>query len=154
MAPPRRPVDEARRDLSERKRNVMSTTPARTLRRGALRLRTRRHLRALLVPVATCLLLLVGISPASAPESPVGLGTATSFAILAGAGITNAGATTITGDVGTYATTSQTGFGTVVQTGVNHAGDAVTQQGKLDLVVAYDDAAGRGPATAAVPVDL
>jgi hypothetical protein len=74
--------------------------------------------------------------------------------VLAGAGITNTGATTITGDVGTYATTSQTGFGTVVQTGVNHGGDAVTQQAKLDLVAAYNDAAGRGPATAVVPVDL
>jgi Ice-binding-like len=116
----------------------------------------RRHLRrfAPLAAALTCVLALVGVSAAGAAEAPVGLGTATSFAILAGAGITNTGATTITGDVGSYATTAQTGFGTVVQTGVNHAGDAVTQQGKLDLVDAYNDAAGRGPATASVPVDL
>lgn len=114
-----------------------------------------RALRSLPLLVAiTSVLALVGASSAGAAEAPVGLGTATSFAVLAGAGITNTGATTITGDVGTYATTSQTGFGTVVQTGVNHAGDAVTQQAKLDLVAAYGDAAGRGPATAVVPVDL
>jgi ice-binding like protein/Big-like domain-containing protein len=32
-------------------------------------------------------------------------------------------------------------------TGTNHAGDAVTQQAKADLVTAYNDAAGRGPTT-------
>ncbi len=129
----------------------MSMTPARRSFSHAL------HHLGRFAPLAlalTCVFALLGISTAGAAEAPVGLGTAASFAILAGAGITNTGATTITGDVGTYATTSETGFGTVVQTGVDHAGDAVTQQAKLDLVTAYNDAAGRGPATAAVPVDL
>ncbi|MGB3412472.1 MAG: ice-binding family protein [Microthrixaceae bacterium] len=126
---------------------------------GAVRSNTSRGRRnsLRLIPFVVALVSVVGllgVTPAGAAESPVGLGTATSFAILAGAGITNTGATTITGDVGSFATTSQTGFGTVVQTGVNHAGDAVTQQGKLDLVDAFNDAAGRGPATAPVPVDL
>jgi len=97
---------------------------------------------------------LFGASTAGAAEAPVGLGTTTSFAVLAGGGITNTGATTITGDIGTFPTPSQTGFGTITQTGVNHADDAVTQQAKIDLVTAFDDAAGRGPATATVPVDL
>ena len=112
---------------------------------------------ARLAPLAvafTCALALFAASPAGAAEAPVGLGAATSFAILAGAGVTNTGATTITGDIGTFPTTSETGFSTIVQTGVNHAGDAVAQQAKLDLVDAFNDAAGRGPATAAVPVDL
>jgi hypothetical protein len=87
---------------------------------------------------------------ASAAQSPVGLGTATSFAVLAGAGITNTGTTTITGDVGSFATTTQTGFDdvTLLPPSVNHNGDAVTQQAKLDLTTAYNDAAGRGPTTA------
>jgi len=77
----------------------------------------------------------------------VPLGTADSFAILAGAGITNTGATTITGDVGSFPTVAQTGFGTVTLNGVNHAGDAVTQGAKTDLVTAYNNAAGQTPAT-------
>lgn len=78
-------------------------------------------------------------------QAPVNLGTTSSFAVLAGSGITNTGATTINGDVGTFPTTTITGFGTVTLNGVNHAGDAVTQQAKTDLVTAYNDAAGRAP---------
>ncbi len=114
----------------------------------------RRIRRSVLAVAVVAIVGLLGIGSAGAAEAPVGLGVATSFAILAGAGITNTGATTIDGDVGTYATTATTGFGTVVQTGVNHGGDAVTQQAKLDLVTGYNDAAGRGPVTAATPVDL
>jgi len=80
-------------------------------------------------------------------QPQVNLGTATGFAVLAGAGITNTGPTTITGDVGTFPTTTETGFGTVTIIGTNHAGDAVTQGAKNDLVTAYNDAAGRVPFT-------
>ena len=90
---------------------------------------------------------------AFAAQGPVGLGTADSFAVLAGAGITNTGLTTIDGDVGTFPTPSETGFGSVVLTGTNHAGDAVTQGAKDDLVTAYNDAAGRQPVTS-LPVEL
>ncbi|MDP9299701.1 MAG: ice-binding family protein [Actinomycetota bacterium] len=90
---------------------------------------------------------------ANAAQPPVGLGTADSFAVLAGSGITNTGQTTITGDVGTFPTTSETGFAPcpaancVTLNGTNHAGDAVTQGAKNDLVTAYNDAAGRTPVT-------
>jgi type VI secretion system secreted protein VgrG len=86
-------------------------------------------------------------SASAAADGPVALGTATSFAILAGSGITNTGATTITGDVGTFPTTTRTGFGSVTLTGTDHGGDAVTQGAKDALVTAYDDAFGRTPAT-------
>jgi hypothetical protein len=88
---------------------------------------------------------------ANAAQPPVGMGTAKSFAVLAGAGLTNTGHTTITGDVGTFPTTSEAGFGAcpaadcVTLHGTNHAGDGVTQGAKNDLVTAYDDAAGRTP---------
>jgi LPXTG-motif cell wall-anchored protein len=82
--------------------------------------------------------------------SPVSLGTASSFAVLAGGGITNTGPTTINGDAGTFPTTTETGFGTVTLTGTNHAGDAVTQGAKTDLVTAYNAAAGSGPASPVV----
>jgi len=80
------------------------------------------------------------------------LGTATSFTVLGGAGITNTGPTTITGDVGTFPTTSETGFGpganaVTILAGVNHAGDAVTQGAKNDLVTAYNDLANQTPCT-------
>jgi hypothetical protein len=90
---------------------------------------------------------LVGAGANAAGPSTVGLGTATSFAVLAGAGITNTGPTTINGDVGSYPTTTQTGIGSVTITGTNHAGDAVTQGAKTDLVTAYNTAAGSGPTT-------
>ena len=64
--------------------------------------------------------------------------TTSNFAILAGSGITNTGATTVTGDVGTYPTLTQTGFGSVTITGTNHVGDATTQGAKTDLVTAYN----------------
>lgn len=80
------------------------------------------------------------------------LGTATQFAVLAGAGITNTGATTITGDVGTFPTTTETGFASVTILGTNHMGDAVTQAAKTDLVTAYNDAAGRAPVI--IPTEL
>ncbi len=83
----------------------------------------------------------------AAGPAPVGLGTASAFAVLAGTGITNTGATKITGDVGSHPTASMTGFGTVVLTGTNHGGDAVTQGAKAALTTAYGVAAGATPVT-------
>jgi hypothetical protein len=80
-------------------------------------------------------------------QPTVNLGTATSFAVLAGTGITNTGTTKITGDVGTHPIPSETGFGSVTIIGTNHVDDAVTQGAKNDLVTAYNDAASRIPAT-------
>jgi hypothetical protein len=97
---------------------------------------------------AVVVVLVAPVLPAGAAQAPVGLGTATSFAILAGSGITNTGATTVTGDIGSHPTTTQSGFGSVTQDGANHAGDSVTQGAKSDLVTAYNDAAGRNPRTA------
>jgi hypothetical protein len=77
---------------------------------------------------------------------PVLLGTASTFAVLAGSGITTAGAvnsTKITGDIGTFPTLTETGMGNVVLSGINHVGDALTQQAKNDLVGAYNAVAGQ-----------
>lgn len=73
--------------------------------------------------------------------------------MLAGAGVTNTGPTTLNGDLGTFPTTSVTGTSTLTQTGTNHAGDAVTQGAKNDLVTAYDSAAAQGPPSA-ISADL
>lgn len=92
---------------------------------------------------------------AMALPTPVHLGSSASFAVLGGAGITVAGAvnsTTITGDIGTFPTTSITGLGNVVLNGVNQAGDAVTQNAKNDLVTAYNTAAGNLATTTYSPI--
>jgi len=91
---------------------------------------------------------------ANALTDTVELGTATSFAVLAGSGITITGPTTITGNLGTFPTTTITGIGNVTfVSGANHAGDGVTQGAKDALVTAYDDAAGRLPVTT-IPTEL
>jgi hypothetical protein len=84
---------------------------------------------------------------ARAAVSAVPLGTSAGFAVLAGAGITNTGPTTVMGDIGSYPTLSQTGTASLTLTGVNHRGDRVTQQAKTDLTTAYTVAAGESPST-------
>ena len=76
-------------------------------------------------------------------QAPVSLGSAASFAVLAGSTVTSTGATNVTGDIGVSPGTSVTGFppGTVV--GTIHAGDAVAAQAESDLTTAYNDAAAR-----------
>ncbi len=90
---------------------------------------------------------------ALAAQAQVGLGTAASFAVLAGTTITNTGPTTITGDVGLHPGTAVTGFNTVTLNGAQHVADAVALKAKNDLANAYGDAAGRTPVTA-VPTEL
>src|SRR5665647_1451000 len=98
--------------------------------------------------------LLVAIpASAQAATAPVPLGTANSFVVLAGAGVTNTGNTTLNGNIGTFPTPSITGLSTVTLNGTNHAADAVTQGAKKDLTTAYTTAAGAGPTTA-IPVEL
>jgi len=100
---------------------------------------------------AGMLVMLVGGAAAAATAVP--LGTANSFAVLAGSGITNTGPTTVTGDLGTYPTKTMTGTGSITVNGANHHGDAVTQQAKSDLVTAYNTAAGEGPSSS-ISADL
>ncbi len=82
---------------------------------------------------------------ADAAQSPVGLGTASSFAVLAGQGVTNTGPTVINGDLGTHPNPSVTGFPPGTVNGTVHAADPVALQAQNDLTTAYNDAAGRAP---------
>lgn len=92
-------------------------------------------------------ILVLSISTAGAAQAPIVLGTTESFAVLAGSTITNTGPTTITGNVGLHPGDAVTGFESVILSGELHLADAVAEQAKVDLVTAYNDAAGRGPAT-------
>jgi len=83
----------------------------------------------------------------SISKGPVVFGAAGSFAVLAGSAITNTGATSIIGDVGTYPTLAENGFASVSLAGTNHGADGVTQAAKTALASAYGDASSRSPAT-------
>ncbi len=100
------------------------------------------------------LVTLVGGAQAVTPPTVL-LGTADQFAVLAGSGIANTGASTVSGDMGSSPTHSETGLAAcptadcVTLTGVNHnlpdPNDATTQSAKSALTTAYNDAAGRSP---------
>lgn len=75
--------------------------------------------------------------------SPVVLGSAANFAVLAGSTVTNTGLTQIIGDVGVSPGAAITGFGPGVIVGAQHAGDPVAAGGIASLTTAYNDAAGR-----------
>ncbi|WP_231912577.1 ice-binding family protein, partial [Rhodococcus sp. EPR-157] len=116
----------------------------------------RRMMGALVATVAaaTATILVFTTGTASAAVPTVGLGTAESFAVLAGQTVTNTGPSTISGDLGVSPGTAVVGFPPgSVNNGVIHAADAVALQAQSDLTTAYNDAAGRTPATVA-SVDL
>jgi len=95
----------------------------------------------------------IGSSRVDAAQAPVGLGTATSFAVLGGQTVSNTGPSVITGDLGVYPGSAAVGFPPgVVNGGVIHI-DAVALQAQTDLVDAYNDAAGRTPVSV-VSADL
>ncbi len=91
--------------------------------------------------------------PASGPAT-VNLRSAGVFAILAGAGVTNTGATTINGDLGTTPTGTINGFPPGIVNGNVHAADPIADQAKLDLTSAYNDAQGRSLNAISLPGDL
>jgi hypothetical protein len=97
------------------------------------------------VATSAVLVALACAGPAAAAPTAPPLGTADSFAVLAGSGITNTGPTTVTGDIGTFPTTSISGLSSITVGGANNGGNAVTQKAKSDLVTAYVTAAGEGP---------
>lgn len=89
-----------------------------------------------------------------AAQETVGLGTSKNFAILAGSSITNIGSTTVGGTAGgniglhpgadPYPETFPGQAGVTLSSGSTvHLYDAVAAQAKVDLVTAYNDAAGR-----------
>ena len=92
--------------------------------------------------------LAIGIACAAVPlaapaATPLTLGTAQSFVVLAGATATNTGPSVLNGDLGVAPGTALTGFGLpAVVNGATHAADSVSAKAQLDLTTAYTTAAG------------
>jgi hypothetical protein len=101
--------------------------------------------RAAWVGVFSLLVLAVPAYDALAAQPPVSLGTAGSFAVLAGSTVTNTGASRLNGDLGVAPGTAVTGFPPGIATGATHYADAVAAQAQSDLTTAYNDTAGRTP---------
>src|SRR6185436_10800012 len=88
----------------------------------------------------------------------VSLGTAGSFAVLAGSAVTNTGPTVVAGDLGIFPATSSSisGFppGTVLPPGQIHAADGVALQAQADALIAYGVLAGLTPTANLTGQDL
>lgn len=107
-------------------------------------------------PFFIAILAVVGLPVAAFAAQPgVGLGTATSFSVLAGSTVTNTGPSVISGDVGLSPGSDVTGFppGLVIN-GTQHVTNALALQAQNDLTTAYNDAAGRTPVVDKTGQDL
>jgi hypothetical protein len=87
-----------------------------------------------LTALATMTLIPLPVAP-----NTIALGAASSFAVLAGTAVTNAGPTALTGDVGLDpgGPTSVTGFPPGTYTGTLHINDAIAVQAQTDLTSAF-----------------
>ena len=95
-------------------------------------------------PVAAGVIALFVITqPPGLPRRPRGLGTAGSFAVLAGTTVTNTGPSLISGNLGVSPGTAVTGFPPGTVTGTMHTADAAAEDAQADLTTAYNDAAGQ-----------
>ena len=78
---------------------------------------------------------------ATAAQSPVALGSAATYGVLAGSTVTTIPLTTVNGDLGVFPGNTVTGAPIV--NGTLHVGDAAAGLAKTSLTIAYNDAAGR-----------
>ncbi|MCW3038993.1 MAG: hypothetical protein JWM31_898, partial [Solirubrobacterales bacterium] len=93
-------------------------------------------------------------SVAAAAATPVPLGTASAYALLAGSTATNTGPSTLNGDLGLFPGSAVTGFASPAKVnGAQHVNDSQANQAKADLGNAYDVAAGSAP-TKDLPSEL
>jgi hypothetical protein len=102
-----------------------------------------------------CAVVMVALTsePTSAATA-VDLGTASSFAILAGSTITNTGSSVITGDVGLALGSAVIGFPPGTDAGTTHIADASAIAGKNATVAAYGVAASATPFATVASGDL
>ncbi len=91
-----------------------------------------------------------GVASALLPahaQTVVNLGTASTFAALAGTTVTSTGLTVLNGNLGTEPGAAITGFGPGVVNGTTYAGGAVAQQARIDVITAYNAVSGQTATT-------
>lgn len=111
---------------------------------------TRKHSRRILTVGAAVVLLTAGLTVSvNSATSEILLGDATSFAVLAGTTMTNTGPSTVLGDIGVSPGDTNPGYDEMTHTGALHLADTAADNAQVDLITAYDDAAGRTPSTVA-----
>jgi hypothetical protein len=79
--------------------------------------------------------------------SPVALGSAATFSVLAGTSVVNTGESTLSGDLGISPATAVSGFGPGTVAGTLHAGDGIASAARSALDAAITDASGRASHT-------
>ncbi|MDP1818492.1 MAG: ice-binding family protein, partial [Acidimicrobiales bacterium] len=117
-----------------------------TLVVGCCKLGMRRGITAVVAVTVAALVPLVLVPAAGAyVVATVPLGTAAGFSVLAGSTVTNTGPSVLEGSIGLDPGTSVIGFppGEVLAPATIQIDNLVTETAKADLVVAYDNAAGR-----------
>ncbi len=100
---------------------------------------TRFTVRVAIIALFAAVLFLLPFDAARAATAAPNLGSAGSFAVLAGTAVTCTDST-VTGDVGVYPGTSVTQTNCTID-GTVHAGNGVAQQAYLDFISAYDSLA-------------
>ena len=120
-------------------------------------MKMKKKIRFFLFPLVILFVILPLSSTVIAAEATVNLGSTETYAVLAGTTITNTGPTVINGDaggdVGLYSGSDFPGQADVTISGTVHINDTAAITATTDLVTAYDDAAGRTPATT-IPSEL
>ena len=113
-----------------------------------------RHMSVGVASLAAVALFVALPGSAQAAATPIPLGNADRFVVLAGQTITNTGTTTITGDIGISPGSSLTGGPPLmILNGTSHVADPVALGAQAALGTAFDNAAGQTPATA-IPSEL
>ena len=108
-----------------------------------------------LLALSFSLLPLLVLSALAKSDNSVNLGTAGSYAVLAGSTGANTDSSVLTGNLGVWPGTVVSGFPPgLVTGGTIHAGDAAAQTAQADLTTAYNAAMGLSPTATLTGTDL
>ncbi|MCI4322073.1 MAG: DUF3494 domain-containing protein, partial [Thermoplasmata archaeon] len=83
------------------------------------------------------------LSTAASGPAAVNLGSASTYAAIAYASITNTGTTALTGDIGISPGSALTGFPPGTYSGTKNVANSAAATAMADVTTAYNDAAGR-----------